>query len=53
VSTLANFKTSKYARDQWTVVRKKLGNVSAGSAAATPTSSKATPSRKRKKLEGE
>jgi hypothetical protein len=52
VATVANFKTPKYARDQWAIVKKKLGGASTASAAATPTSSKATPSRKRKKLEG-
>ena len=52
MATLASFKTPKYARDQWAIVKKKLGGASTGSAAATPTSSKATPSRKRKKLEG-
>jgi hypothetical protein len=51
VATVAKFKTPKYARDQWAIVKKKLGGAST-SAAATPTSSKATPSRKRKKLEG-
>jgi hypothetical protein len=52
VATVANFKTPKYARDQWAIVKKKLGGASTASAAATPTSSKATPSRKRKKPEG-
>jgi hypothetical protein len=51
VATLAKFKTPKYARDQWAIVKNKLGG--ATSAAATPTSVKATPSRKRKKLEGQ
>ena len=50
VASVANFKTPKYARDSWNIVKNKLGSASA---AATPTSSKATPSRKRKKLEGE
>ena len=49
VASVANFKTPKYARDSWNIVKNKLGSASA---AATPTSSKATPSRKRKKLEG-
>lgn len=52
VATVANFKTPKYARDQWAIVKKKLGGASTASAAATPTSSKATLSRKRKKPEG-
>jgi hypothetical protein len=52
VRQLANIKTAKYARDQWTIVKNKLGGASTGSAAATPTSVKATPSRKRKKVEG-
>ena len=50
MASVANFKTPKYARDSWNIVKNKLGSASA---AATPTSSKATPSRKRKKLEGE
>ena len=51
VATVAKFKTAKYARDQWAIVRKKFGGASTASAAATPTSSKATPSCKRKKAE--
>ncbi|KAM0692340.1 hypothetical protein Q7P36_008541 [Cladosporium allicinum] len=50
VASVANFKTPKYARDSWNIVKNKLGSASA---AATPTSSKATPSRKRKKLEAD
>ena len=53
VAQLAEFKTPKYARDQWAIVRNKLSGASATSAAATPTSNRGTPSRKRKKREGE
>jgi hypothetical protein len=63
VARAANVKTSKYARDQWAIVRNKLcgggKNKTKGdddSPAKTPVKSKTTgrtpPSRKRRKREG-
>lgn len=60
VASVANVKTSKYARDQFAIIRNKLcGGGKAKSDTASPSetpakakTTKATPSRKRKKSEG-
>lgn len=51
VAQLAKFKTPKYARDQWAIVKNKLSGASSSSA-TTPINNKSTPTRKRKKIEG-
>lgn len=48
VARVANFKTPKYARDQWTIVKYKL----TGTIASKERKSNLNPSRKRKKREG-
>ena len=64
VASVANVKTSKYARDQFAIIKNKLcGGGKAKSDTAppsktpikpkTPKATKATPSRKRKAREGE
>jgi hypothetical protein len=61
VASVANVKTSKYARDQFAIVRNKLcGGGKAKSDTASPSktptkpkATKATQPRKRKKREGE
>ena len=52
VAKVAKFKTPKYARDQWAIIKNKLGGASATSPTAAPARSKGTPSRKRKKFKG-
>lgn len=59
VASAANFKTPKYARDQWTIVKTKLcGGKSSDDAASTPNTptkrkaGKTSESRKRKKRNG-
>lgn len=56
VASVANVKTSKYARDQWAIVKTKFcggkSTAGSGSPAKTPAKSKTTPSRKRKEREG-
>lgn len=55
MASVANFKTSKYARDQWTVVRNKLTATGTDTAAKSPSPTKGpakgTPG-KRKKASG-
>lgn len=48
VARVANFKTPKYARDQWTIVKYKL----TGTIITKERKSNVTPSRKRKEREG-
>lgn len=48
VARVANFKTPKYARDQWTVIRYKL----TGTITTKERKSNMTPSRNRKEREG-